>query len=79
MKRFPCSASISGSSGSFIQFVSDDPERSVVTFLLTAAVRATSQAETDHTSAADPLCEPGCRYVIQTRKHDIGRGGRVSG
>jgi len=50
-----------------IQFVSDDPEKSVQTFLLTAAVRLV----TSITFFIISSWLIGCRYALQTREHDF--------
>lgn len=55
------------------QFVSDDPEKSVETFLLTAAVRVL-RISIDSTLT----CLLGYRHVVQTRQHHLCSRGRMS-
>ena len=51
------------------KFVSDDPEKSVMTFLLTAAVSYTVVRSYVDTN----MIHAGHRHAVQTRQHDICR------
>lgn len=63
-----------GCSRRYRQFVSDDPEKSVITFLLTASVGTTTTCSIH----ASTHLTPGYRHAIQTWEHHLSCRGWVS-